>query len=372
MSQPEYILQCNKLGKQFADFTAVHSLDLNIHTGEFFSILGPSGCGKTTLLRMLAGFETPTHGSIVLNSKEVTETPPNKRQLNMVFQHLALFPNMSVAENVAFGLKQRGEPVDQINTKVKDILQRVDLKGSENKRTHQLSGGQKQRVALARSLVLEPKVILLDEPLGALDLKLREQMKIELKHLQKAFGTTFIYITHDQSEALMMSDRIAVMNAGRFEQIGTPSELYMQPSTAFVAEFVGENNRISAKITQVTDSEISVVTDKDVALSLPRSCCRTELSNGQAIKIYLRPEALSMTRDSDHTNPLSGKLKELLFDGAASGAIVSTNFGDLRLSITPNQLNELQAKQREQQTEQVAVELNWAPDQAIVLGISNE
>ena len=370
MSQPDYILRCHELGKQFAQFTAVHNLDLNIHAGEFFSILGPSGCGKTTLLRMLAGFESPTHGRIELNSQDVTNTPPNQRPLNMVFQHLALFPNMSVADNVAFGLKQRGEDSSQIKVKVQDILKRVDLEGSGTKRTHQLSGGQKQRVALARSLVLEPKVLLLDEPLGALDLKLREQMKIELKHLQKAFGTTFIYITHDQSEALMMSDRIAVMNAGRFEQIGTPSELYMQPSTPFVAEFVGENNSITAKITDLTSSTLSVVTNQNVTLSLPRSCCQTALKANQTIKIYLRPEALTMSDNPNDGEPVSGKLKELLFDGAASGAIVSTNLGDLRLSITPNQLNVLQSKQHPEQSKDIAVDLRWNPSQAIALGIS--
>lgn len=370
MSQPEYILQCQDLGKQFAQFTAVHNLDLNIHTGEFFSILGPSGCGKTTLLRMLAGFESPTHGRIVLNSQEVTDTPPNKRPLNMVFQHLALFPNMSVADNVAFGLKQRGENSDQIKIKVEDILQRVDLKGSGTKRTHQLSGGQKQRVALARSLVLEPKVLLLDEPLGALDLKLREQMKIELKHLQKAFGTTFIYITHDQSEALMMSDRIAVMNAGRFEQIGTPTDLYMRPSTPFVAEFVGENNSIAGKVSELTSTTMSIVTEKNVTLSLPRSCCQTELNVGQTAKIYLRPEALAMSDNSSDGERVSGTLNELLFDGAASGAIVSSDLGNLRLSITPNQLNDLQEKQRTNHSNDIAVDLRWDPNQAIVLGIS--
>lgn len=370
MPQPDYILQCHELGKQFEQFTAVHNLELNIHAGEFFSILGPSGCGKTTLLRMLAGFESPSHGRIVLNSHDVTDTPPNKRPLNMVFQHLALFPNMSVADNVAFGLKQRGESSNQIKVKVQDILQRVDLQGSGTKRTHQLSGGQKQRVALARSLVLEPKVLLLDEPLGALDLKLREQMKIELKHLQKAFGTTFIYITHDQSEALMMSDRIAVMNAGRFEQIGTPSELYMRPSTPFVAEFVGENNTIVTKVVDMTSSTLSVVSQNDVTLTFPRSCCQTALKTNQTVKIYLRPEALTMSNNPIDGEPISGKLKELLFDGAASGAIVSTNLGDLRLSITPNQLNDLQSKQRTERSEDIAVELRWDPSQAIALGIS--
>ncbi|GEM79242.1 ABC transporter ATP-binding protein [Vibrio superstes] len=370
MPQPDYVLQCHQLGKQFAEFTAVHPLDLNIRTGEFFSILGPSGCGKTTLLRMLAGFESPTHGRITLNSHDVTDTPPNKRPLNMVFQHLALFPNMSVADNIAFGLKQRGEQAGHIKRKVQDILQRVDLKGSETKQTHQLSGGQKQRVALARSLVLEPKVLLLDEPLGALDLKLREQMKIELKHLQKSFGTTFIYITHDQSEALMMSDRIAVMNAGHFEQMGTPSELYMRPSTPFVAEFVGENNRIISQVADITPSTLTVVTQQNTTLSLPRSCCQTPLTTGQTIQLYLRPEALSMSDDSKKGDPLSGQLKELLFDGATSGAIVSTVLGELRLSITPSQLNELQSKQGIASANSTTVNLRWDPNQAIGLGIA--
>lgn len=370
MPQPNYILQCHELGKQFEKFTAVHNLDLNIHTGEFFSILGPSGCGKTTLLRMLAGFESPSHGRIILNSDDVTDEPPNKRPLNMVFQHLALFPNMSVADNVAFGLKQRGESSDTITAKVNDILQRVDLQGSGTKRTHQLSGGQKQRVALARSLVLEPKVLLLDEPLGALDLKLREQMKLELKHLQKEFGTTFIYITHDQSEALMMSDRIAVMNAGRFEQIGTPSELYMRPSTPFVAEFVGENNGISAKVVDSTSTSVSLMTQHNESISLPRSCFQKELKTNQDIKVYLRPEALTMSTDPNDGEPISGRLNELLFDGAASGAIVSTSLGDLRLSITPSQLNELNSKQQADPNQQTAVDLRWDPKQAIALEVS--
>ncbi len=364
MSDPDAILTINQLSKSFAKFTAVHPLDLSIRAGEFFSILGPSGCGKTTLLRMLAGFESPSQGSITLNQADVTNTPPNQRPLNMVFQHLALFPNMSVAENVAFGLKQRGENAQDCQAKVTEILKRVDLAGSGGKRTDQLSGGQKQRVALARALVLEPKVLLLDEPLGALDLKLREQMKLELKHLQKEFGTTFIYITHDQSEALMMSDRIAVMNAGRFEQIGTPSELYMAPQTPFVAEFVGETNRIAAKVANTRDSTTHFITDSGFDFALPSSE-RCQLKKQQAAYVYLRPEALSLVEANNSLHTLDGELNELLFDGAASGAVIDCELGSLRLSITPLQLDNLQ--QQQATGSKVPVTLQWDPNQAIAL-----
>ena len=208
--------------------------------GSFFSILGPSGCGKTTLMRMIAGFETPSAGDIRLKGRSVVGVPPNRRNVKMVFQHLALFPMMNVGENIAYGLRCRGEGRAEIERKVADVLARVGLPGVEGKEVSQLSGGQKQRIAIARCMVLEPDVLLLDEPLGALDLKLRERMKIELKQLQSQFATTFLYITHDQSEALVMSDRVAVMNAGRFEQVGTPQELYHRPASAFVAGFVGD------------------------------------------------------------------------------------------------------------------------------------
>ena len=210
--------------------------------GHFFSILGPSGCGKTTLLRMIAGFTEPSRGVIEIRGENMAGVPPNQRPVNLIFQHLALFPMMTVAGNIAFGLERRRDSRSAIREKVEGILARVGLPGFGDKRIHQLSGGQKQRVAIARCLVLDPAVLLLDEPLGALDLKLREQMKVALKKLQNEVGTTFVYITHDQSEALVMSDHVAVMNQGRFDQVDTPQNLYHRPRTPFVARFVGENN----------------------------------------------------------------------------------------------------------------------------------
>ena len=239
-------LEAVGVSKRYGAFAAVDDLSFTVQRGSFFSILGPSGCGKTTLLRMIAGFIQPDAGEIRIGSKTMNGVPPNQRPVNMVFQHLALFPMMNVGDNVAYGLTRRGVSADEIKRRVGEMLERVNLPGAQAKRVDQLSGGQKQRVAIARSLVLEPTLLLLDEPLGALDLKLREHMKIELKQLQAAFGTTFVYITHDQSEALVLSDHVAVMNHGRFEQLGTPQSLYYEPQTPFVAGFVGANNRIPA------------------------------------------------------------------------------------------------------------------------------
>jgi spermidine/putrescine transport system ATP-binding protein len=236
-------LSVKQVIKAFDDFVAVNNVSFDVADGSFFSILGPSGCGKTTLLRMIAGLTEPASGTIEIRGKSMLGISPNKRPVNLIFQHLALFPMMNVGENIAFGLRRRGEARATIKKKVKAILERVDLAGFVNKKIDQLSGGQKQRVAIARCLVLEPAVLLLDEPLGALDLKLREQMKVELKKLQAKVGTTFVYITHDQSEALVMSDRVAVMNQGLFEQIDTPQNLYNRPISHQSACHVGAGNR---------------------------------------------------------------------------------------------------------------------------------
>src|SRR5438552_6024515 len=244
MAMPDLDLEVDRVSKRYGAHLAVDDLSLAVGRGSFFSILGPSGCGKTTLLRLIAGFLEPDSGDVRIGGRSMRGVLPNRRPVNMVFQHLALFPMMSVGENVGYGLARRGAAQALIRDRGAAMLKRVGLPGAEAKRIDQLSGGQKQRVAIARSLVLEPTLLLLDEPLGALDLKLREHMKIELKQLQADFGTTFVYITHDQSEALVLSDHVAVMNAGRFEQVGTPQQLYYHPATPFVASFVGDNNRI--------------------------------------------------------------------------------------------------------------------------------
>jgi spermidine/putrescine transport system ATP-binding protein len=315
-------LQCHDVTKRFGTLTAVAGVSLDVPSGSFFSILGPSGCGKTTLMRMIAGFETPSSGDIRIKGNSVLATPPNKRNVKMVFQHLALFPMMNVGENIAYGLRCRGTPKGEIAAKVRGVLERIGLPGVEEKRVSQLSGGQRQRIAIARCMVLEPDVLLLDEPLGALDLKLRERMKIELKLLQHQFSTTFLYITHDQSEALVMSDNVAVMSAGRFEQIGSPQELYDRPATAFVAGFVGDSNHWRGKVLSADGRQCRVETEMGGELI---GVSGASLSAGDGVDIYVRPEAVSVSKAANREAPLnhvSGTIDSLLFNGANSRILV--------------------------------------------------
>lgn len=249
-NQPTIAVRMHNVSRHFGDVKAVDHLDLDIYDGEFFSLLGPSGSGKTTCLRLIAGFEQPTSGSILLHEREVAGIPPYKRDVNTVFQDYALFPHMTIGQNVAYGLMIKQVPKPERDRRVSEIMEMVRLPGFENRKPSQLSGGQRQRVALARALVNHPRVLLLDEPLGALDLKLRQQMQIELKAIQKKVGITFIFVTHDQEEALTMSDRLAVFNRGKIEQIGTPAEVYERPSTGFVAGFVGTSNLITGQVAQ--------------------------------------------------------------------------------------------------------------------------
>ncbi|MDO6442801.1 MULTISPECIES: ABC transporter ATP-binding protein [unclassified Marinobacter] len=320
-------LACTLLSKHFGEFAAVDEVSFSIPRGAFFSILGPSGCGKTTLLRMLAGFQQPDSGDILIKGQSVLNTPPNKRPVNMVFQHLALFPTMSVAENIAYGLKRKGVPKREHATLIDAVLAKVQLPDYGKKRIDQLSGGQKQRVAIARCLVLNPAVLLLDEPLGALDLKLREQMKIELKRLQREFNTTFVYITHDQSEALVMSDQVAVMNKGRFEQVGTPQELYYHPKTPFVASFIGDSNQYVGKVQGQSGKTITVVTEHGVRLLSQSS---EETPPGSRITVFIRPEVMQISLgqpEAEQDNCLQVTVLRTLFDGARSQLQVETAEG---------------------------------------------
>ncbi len=310
--------------KKFGNFEAVKGVSFSVEEGKFFSILGPSGCGKTTLLRMIAGFLEPTSGEIYIRGKSVKGIPPNRRPVNMVFQNLALFPMMNVGENIAFGLKRRKFPKDEINRRIKEILERVGLPGFEKKNINQISGGQKQRIAIARCLVLEPSVLLLDEPLGALDLKMREQMKVELKKLQKEVGTTFVYITHDQSEALVMSDYVAVMNEGRFEQIDTPQNLYIRPKTAFVAQFVGDNNMLKCKVIAKSGRNITIETEEGYTLKANNE----NNVSGKNCVMFIRPEAIEINPNindkTDEFNTMDVVIRNILFDGANSKLLVTT------------------------------------------------
>ena len=329
-----YDLEILAVRKRYGAFAAVDDLSFGVRSGSFFSILGPSGCGKTTLLRMIAGFISPDAGDIVINGQSMNGVPPNRRPVNMVFQHLALFPMMTVGENIAYGLERRGVKGATAKAKVTDMLRRVGLPGSEGKRIDQLSGGQKQRVAIARSLVLEPALLLLDEPLGALDLKLREHMKVELKQLQSEVGTTFVYITHDQSEALVMSDQVAVMNHGRFEQLGSPQELYYQPRTAFVAGFVGNNNRFEGTIETRHGEQVLLRTSGGLGLWSQRVGA---VDVGQAALLFIRPEAIEIgrsTRELPAGEPAwSAAVQSVLFDGGNSTVQVRESKSDAALQI---------------------------------------
>jgi spermidine/putrescine transport system ATP-binding protein len=315
-------LSVQNIVKMFHEFSAVDKVSFDVLQGNFFSILGPSGCGKTTLLRMIAGFTEPDRGEIEIRGKSVLGTPPNKRPVNLIFQHLALFPMMNVSQNIAFGLQRRGENRTDITTKVEAILERVGLPGFGDKKIDQLSGGQQQRIAIARCLVMDPTVLLLDEPLGALDLKLRDQMKVELKKLQSQVGTTFVYITHDQSEALVMSDHVAVMNAGRFEQIDTPQNLYSDPKTPFVARFVGENNAWSGRVVKTDDDLAHIKTDEGQQFRIRP---KQTILQGAQIDLFLRPEAMLIQPDPGLStlNRFEVIVKAILFDGANSRLLVN-------------------------------------------------
>lgn len=354
-------LICRDLTKDFDGFRAVDQVSFEVPQGTFFSILGPSGCGKTTLLRMIAGFQFPTSGDLLIKGNSMIGVGPNKRPVSMVFQHLALFPMMNVGKNVGFGLRQRGVSTVEIKTRVGQVLERVGLPGIENREVSQLSGGQKQRVAIARCMVLEPDVLLLDEPLGALDLKLREHMKVELKSLQAEFNTTFVYITHDQSEALVMSDNIAVMNKGRFDQIGTARDLYYEPANAFVAGFVGNANKFEGKVTAVNGSIISVVTAGGVQLHAKAG--DDAITVGTTAQVFVRPEAIEISATefsgSEGQNIGQWSVGSVLFDGANSMVLLKSTGSDDGLTVALPQTAEFPALAKGE-----TLYTRWKPTQA--------
>jgi len=313
--------------KRFGDVAAVDRINLEVRDGEFFSLLGPSGCGKTTTLRMIGGFEQPTSGLIELQGADVTWLPPYKRNVNTVFQNYALFPHLTIFENVAFGLRRRGLKGDEIRSRVTEMLALVELPGYEKRKPNQISGGQAQRVALARALINRPAVLLLDEPLGALDLKLRKQMQVELKRIQEEVGITFIYVTHDQEEAMTMSDRIAVMNHGRYEQLGDPESLYERPTTRFVAGFLGVSNLLPGTVTGTADGYAVVRLDDDTSVRVPGS-----LVDGSAtIEVGVRPEKIRILAAEEAgtagSNALSGVVKDASYVGVSTQYIVETRSG---------------------------------------------
>lgn len=305
---------------QNKEFLAVDQINLEIASGEFFSLLGPSGCGKTTTLRMIAGFELPTSGEIYIEGQPMEKRPPFHRPVNTVFQNYALFPHLTVAENIAFGLEMEKVPHRQIRVQVTEVLEMVKLVGYEKRYPRQLSGGQQQRVALARSLVKKPKVLLLDEPLGALDLKLRKQMQLELKHMQQQVGITFIYVTHDQEEALTMSDRIAVMNKGKILQVGTPIEIYEEPLSHFVADFIGETNILSGRVIKQQEEKLTILVDNQLIVTVPYA---EKLSIDQQVNLVIRPEKVTLYPTSyDNQSSWLGTVEEVIYIGTDTRYIV--------------------------------------------------
>ncbi|MGI5203326.1 ABC transporter ATP-binding protein [Spirillospora sp. CA-108201] len=307
---------------------AVRGVDLWIAEGEFFSLLGPSGCGKTTTMRMIAGFEEPTAGRVRLHGQDVTNVPPNRRDVNMVFQSYALFPHMSVFENVAFGLRRRGVPKARLTRRVGEMLEIVDLAGRERRRPAELSGGQQQRVALARALVNEPRALLLDEPLGALDLKLRQAMQVELKRIQRGVGVTFVYVTHDQGEALTMSDRIAVMNDGVIEQLGTPREIYEHPATRFVAGFIGTSNLLDGEVTGSGPEGAVLSHGPEGRIEVPMRGGREAVA-GERVELTVRPEKIGIgpDRPGDGRCAVRGTVTEVVYLGTSTNYNITTSAG---------------------------------------------
>ena len=311
-------VQLVDLVKRFADVTAVAGINLDMPSGEFFSLLGPSGCGKTTTLRLIAGFERPDEGQILLDGVDMVQTPPHKRNVNTVFQNYALFPHLTVAENVAFGLRYQDVSKQEAKTKVADALELVRLQGLERRRPSQLSGGQQQRVALARALILNPAVLLLDEPLGALDAKLRKALQIELKALQEEIGITFIYVTHDQEEALTMSDRLAVMSNGRVEQIGTPSDVYEEPTTSYVADFLGVSNLMDANVTGEGADGAAVRLGEFHLVA-----ARGDTESRGDVKMVIRPERVHLEpAGTTGQNRVPGMVERVVYVGSIMQVIV--------------------------------------------------
>ena len=347
--------------KRFGQVTAVDDVTLSIGEGEFFSMLGPSGCGKTTTLRMIAGFEVPDEGRILLQGRDVTTVAPAQRPVNMVFQQYALFPHMSIADNIAFGLKVKRVPRDEHRRRVEEILRIVGLEGFERRRPRQLSGGQQQRVALARALVNRPAALLLDEPLGALDVKLRKQMQLELKRIQNELGTTFVYVTHDQEEALSMSDRIAVMNGGRVEQIGSPREIYEHPETGFVADFIGSLNAIEVTVDELVGGYAVARLGDGERVVVPVDA---GVRPGFTLRVAVRPERVQIGPPGDPVpdggSSLQGSIVEIVYLGMYTQIHVETRAGRL---ISHRIADETTRSL----TDGSQVQLSWEPEHASVL-----
>jgi spermidine/putrescine transport system ATP-binding protein len=362
MPEDRVAIQLDGVSKRFGKAAAVSEVSLAIREGEFFSLLGPSGCGKTTTLRMIAGFEVPDEGRILLQGDDVTTVFSNRRPVNMVFQQYALFPHMSIYDNVAFGLKVKRVPRREHEGRVREMLRVVELEGYENRKPRQLSGGQQQRVALARALVNLPAALLLDEPLGALDVKLRKQMQLELKAIQNDLGTTFVYVTHDQEEALAMSDRIAVMNGGQVEQIGSPREIYERPETPFVADFIGSLNALELTVDEIVGGYAVSRLGEDERVVVPVG---SDTRAGETVRVAVRPEQVQIepaeSAGSESGSRLDGKVAEIVYLGMYTQFHVDTRAGRVASHrLADEVLSGVEVGSR--------VTLAWPPEHASLLG----
>lgn len=327
----EAIVKIDKINKKYGDNYVVKDLFIDIKKGEFLTMLGPSGCGKTTTLRMIAGFETPTSGNIYIEGEKVQDSEPYEREVNTVFQNYALFPHMTIYDNLAFGLSIKKVNKEEIKKRVTEILELVQLVGFENRKPDQLSGGQKQRVAIGRALINRPKVLLLDEPLGALDLKLRKQMQFELKRLQKKLGITFVYVTHDQEEALTMSDRIAIMSGGNLEQIGTPKEIYESPKSKFVADFIGESNIFYGLAHKTKNDVLEVKLESGNVEAID-----SQIKDNEIIYVLVRPENIKLSKEPVTGFTIIGKVKEHVYIGNVNKTIIVLPTGmEVKMNTNP-------------------------------------
>ena len=355
------MIELRSVRKSFGDHVAVNHVDLTVSSGEFLTLLGPSGCGKTTVLRMISGFETPDSGSVLLDGRDVTHEPPYRRDVNQVFQSYALFPHLNVWRNVEFGQRMKRVPRTERHDRVAEAIKLVALDGFEKRKPSQLSGGQKQRVALARAIVNRPKVLLLDEPLAALDAKLRRAMQVELKHLQRRLGITFLFVTHDQEEALTMSDRIAVMNAGRIEQLGTAADVYHRPASVFVADFIGQTNLLEGSVTSRDGATTRVRADEGLMFD-----AIADAPMGASVWLSIRPEKLRLSDGSVGPNAFRVRVVERIFRGETTQLVLRCDGGRKLTAV----VTETGPTPRQEFAEGSEVVCQVNPDDVVVVGPS--
>lgn len=352
------MVRLDNVKKKYDEKEIIKGISLDIYEGEFLTLLGPSGCGKTTLLRTISGLEKVSSGKIYIDEEDVTDVIPRKREVNTIFQNFALFSHMTVEKNIGFGLKMKEVPKSEIKSRVKEVIELIQMEGFENRKPTQLSGGQQQRVALARGIVNKPKVLLLDEPLSSLDMKLRKQMQVELKRIQKKMGITFIYVTHDQDEALSMSDRVAIINNGVIEQIDTPRKLYDAPKTKFVADFIGESNQFNAVVVSTQNDEAIIKLEIDLEIKVKNN----HYDVGEKLTVIIRPEQFRLAREKDITNCFVVKTKEHIYSGSFTKVLGKVDKKEIEFIIYND----------DDYTKNEEVKLKFSSDDIVILEESNE